>query len=106
MLRFLFLLLAFFTDYRIVSEIAHRALTVGLAAVSILCGIRDLPIESSSNQTEKLVRVLLGRCGKASARAVNSVGAPEQQKPIAHSLPIRLYWAKTFRPIPPLFNEA
>ena len=39
MLRFLFLLLAFFTDYRIVSEIAHRALTVGLAAVSILCGI-------------------------------------------------------------------
>lgn len=39
MLRFFFLLLSFFTDYRIVSEIAHRALTVGLAAVSILCGI-------------------------------------------------------------------
>ena len=39
MLRFLFLLLSFFTDYRIVPEIARGALTVGLAGVSILCGI-------------------------------------------------------------------
>ena len=39
MLRFLLLLLSFFTDYRIVPEIARSALTVGLAAVSILCGI-------------------------------------------------------------------
>jgi hypothetical protein len=39
MLRFLFLLLSFFTDYRTVCEIAHRALPVGLAAVSIFGGI-------------------------------------------------------------------
>ena len=37
MLRLLFLLLSFFTDYRVVPEIAHRALTAGLATVSILC---------------------------------------------------------------------
>lgn len=39
MLRLIFLLLSFFTDYRIVPEIAHCALTTGLATVGILCCI-------------------------------------------------------------------
>ena len=36
MLRLLLLLPSFFTDYRIIPEIAHCALKLGLATVSIL----------------------------------------------------------------------
>lgn len=39
MWRFLFLLLAFFGDYRIIPEIAHWALTAGVATVSALGSI-------------------------------------------------------------------
>ena len=39
MLRLLLLLPSFFTDYRIIPEIAHCALTAGLATVSILSSI-------------------------------------------------------------------
>lgn len=39
MWRFLLLLLAFFSDYRIIPEIAQCALTVGVATVSALCSI-------------------------------------------------------------------
>ena len=36
MWRFLFLLLTFFSDYRIIPEIAHCALMAGVATVSVL----------------------------------------------------------------------
>lgn len=39
MWRFLLLLLACFSDYRIVPEIAHCALTAGVATVSVLGSI-------------------------------------------------------------------